>query len=78
MKPLRFTERFKTLFSMAATLTESTDAYCVLLLLEGPVDWQRLKKLADDTETLVATTLAEELEGGQAGRAGRCLSGHAR
>jgi DNA integrity scanning protein DisA with diadenylate cyclase activity len=63
MKPLRFTERFKTLFSMAATLTESTDAYCVLLLLEGPVDWQRLKKLAGDTETLVATTLAEELEG---------------
>lgn len=62
MKPLRFTERFKTLFSMAAGMTESTGAYCVLLLIEGPVDWQRLKKLAGDTETLVATTLAEELE----------------
>ncbi len=60
---LRFTEQFKTLYSLAIRLTESAGADAILLLLDGPADWQRLKKLAKDEKTIVAGNLAEDLEG---------------
>ncbi len=63
MKWLRFTEQFKTLYSLALRLTESSGADAILLLLDGPADWQRLKKMAGDEKVLVAADTAEELEG---------------
>lgn len=63
MKWLRFTEQFKTLYSLALRLTESSGADAILLLLDGPADWQRLKKMAGDEKVLVAANMAEELEG---------------
>ena len=70
MKWLRFTEQFKTLYSLALRLTESAGADAILLLLDGPADWQRLKRMAGDERVLVAADTAEELEGsGEAGLA---------
>ncbi len=70
MKWLRFTEQFKTLYSLALRLTESAGAEAILLLLDGPADWQRLKRMAGDEKVLVAADTAEELEGaGEAGLA---------
>jgi DNA integrity scanning protein DisA with diadenylate cyclase activity len=66
MKPLRFTDRFKTLFSLAIRLSQACKADAVLLLLEGSADWPRLKKLAGDEKLLVAVGTTEELEGAQA------------
>lgn len=63
MKPLRFTERFKTLYNLAVRVSESVEADAVLLLLEGPADWIRLKNLAGDEKILVAADTAEQLEG---------------
>ncbi len=63
MKPLRFTEQFKTLCNLALKLTESAGADAILLLLEGPADWQRLKKIAGDEKLLVAADAAEQLKG---------------
>lgn len=63
MRPLRFTEQFKTLYKLALSLTESAGADAILLLLEGPADWQRLKKMAGDAKLLVAASTAEQLEG---------------
>jgi diadenylate cyclase len=63
MHPLRFTEQFKTLYSLALRLTDSAGADAILLLLEGPGDWQRLKKMAGDEKVLVAADTAEQLEG---------------
>ena len=68
MKPLRFTDRFKTLFNLAIRLSETSGGDAVLLLLEGSADWSRLKKLAGDEKLLVAADTAEQLEG--AGEAG--------
>ena len=65
MQPLRFTEQFKTLCNLALTLTEAAGAEAMLLLLEGPADWQRLKKLTGDEKILVAADTAEQLEGAQ-------------
>ena len=65
MKQLRFTDRFKTLFSLAIRLSETAEADAVLLLLEGSADYPRLKKLASDGKLLVAADTAEELVGCQ-------------
>jgi DNA integrity scanning protein DisA with diadenylate cyclase activity len=63
MKPLRFTDRFKTLFSMAIRLSETVEADGVLILLDGTADWNRLRKQADSAKIIVAADTAEELQG---------------
>lgn len=63
MKPLRLTERFKTLLNLATDLAESAAADAILLLAEGPADWQRVARLRGDTKLLVAAEVAEHLEG---------------
>ncbi len=63
MKPLRFTDRFKTLLSMSIRLSETVEADGVLVLLEGNADWVRLRKLADDARIIVAADRAEQLTG---------------
>jgi diadenylate cyclase len=60
---LKFTDRFKTLYETAAALCQSLSADAVLLLLEGPADWQRLSKLAGQGKILLAADRAEHLEG---------------
>ena len=67
MKPLRFTDQFKALYTLAIRLSETVDADAVLLLLEGKADWARLKKLSGDTKTLVAADTADELLGAREG-----------
>lgn len=66
MKPLRFTDRFKTLYTLSIRLSESAEADGVLLLLDGPADWARLKNLAGDEKVIVAADTPLELEGAKA------------
>ncbi|MHC4403182.1 MAG: DNA integrity scanning protein DisA nucleotide-binding domain protein [Planctomycetota bacterium] len=63
MKPLRFTDRFKTLYNLAVRLSEAAEADAVLLLLEGAADWSRLKKLSGEEKLVVAVDAAEQFEG---------------
>jgi len=63
MKPLRFTDRFKALYSLAIRMSEMSGADAVLLLVEGSADWLRLKKLSGKETLLVAADTAEQLEG---------------
>jgi len=65
MKQLRFTDRFKALYNSAIRLSEAADADAVLLLLEGPADWSRLRRLAGEEKLLVAADFAEALEGAE-------------
>jgi len=62
-KALRFTDQFKTIYSLAVKLSDSTEADAILLLLERPTDWQRLRKMAGDERILVSGSVAEHLEG---------------
>jgi DNA integrity scanning protein DisA with diadenylate cyclase activity len=66
MTPLRFTDRFKTLYSASLQLAEATGAHAVLVLLSGPADWGRLKAMAGETKVLVAADTSEELDGATA------------
>lgn len=64
MKPLRFTEQFKSLFQVASNLALTINADAILLLTEGKADWLRLAKLAgDEIQILIAADKAEYLEG---------------
>lgn len=63
MKNLRFTEKFKVLFQSAVRLREAVNAEAVMLVLEGPADWGKLKRLAEDTPFLVAADTKDELLG---------------
>jgi DNA integrity scanning protein DisA with diadenylate cyclase activity len=63
MKPLRFSDRFKALYNLALRLSESSEADAVLLLLEGPADWARLKNLAGDEKVIVAADTSKDLDG---------------
>lgn len=65
MKPLRFTDRFKTLYDLAVRMSETSGADAVLLLVEGSADWQRLKRLSREEELLVAADTAEQLQGAE-------------
>ncbi len=60
---LRLTERFKTLYDVAARLAELVGAQVVLLLLEGPTDWQRLAKMVDPKNVLLAADTLHDLQG---------------
>ena len=63
MQPIRFTEHFKTLLSVARQMTESAESEAILLLLESPVDWLRLKGLTGEAKVVVASNTADELAG---------------
>jgi len=63
MNPLRFTDRFKILFSLAIRMAEESRADAVLLLLEGSADWPRLKNMARGAKLLVAADTPEQLDG---------------
>jgi DNA integrity scanning protein DisA with diadenylate cyclase activity len=65
MKPLRFTDRFKTILKSAVHLSQAADADAVLLLLEGPADWARLAGMAGGEKLLVAADSYEVLEGAE-------------
>ena len=63
MNTYRFTDQLQTIFEAAVELSRSVDADGLLLLLEGPADWDRLKMLGGDEKILVAADFAPQLEG---------------
>lgn len=63
MKPQKLSDQFLALFELAVRAAQSTQADSLMLLLEGPADWQRLKEIAGDQKLLLAADAAEQLEG---------------
>ena len=63
MQPIRFTEQFKNLLNVARHMTESAEAQAILLLLEGPTDWSRLKSAAGKSKVVVAANASNDLAG---------------
>ena len=48
MQPIRLTDQFKNLLAVARQMSESGATEAILVLLEGPTDWARLKSLAGE------------------------------
>ncbi|MBN2577912.1 MAG: diadenylate cyclase [Pirellulales bacterium] len=63
MQAFPFTEQFKNLFHLAVQMTESAGAEGVIVLLDGPADWTRLKTMAGPAKVIVAADTADILAG---------------
>jgi DNA integrity scanning protein DisA with diadenylate cyclase activity len=66
VKTNRFTEQFQTIFDAAAKLSQSAGADALLLLVEGPIDWERLKTRSGDKKLLIAADFPQQIDGASA------------
>ncbi len=56
-------EQFEPIFGMAVQLAHSAEGDALMMLVEQPCDWDRLKKLAGDLRLLLAADNRDNLEG---------------
>ncbi len=59
----KFTDQFKAMVNLAVGMAKADQFDALMLLLEGPTDWLRLKKLTGRLTTLIAADHAEQVEG---------------
>ncbi len=63
MEPLKFTDSFRQILDVALRARQDMDASAVLLLVEGQVDWGRLRKCCGETKVIITATHPEFLQG---------------
>ena len=63
MSSAKFNEQFANLVRLAIELTKSAEADALLVMVEGPIDWEQLKKSTGHQKIILAGDSAEELEG---------------
>jgi DNA integrity scanning protein DisA with diadenylate cyclase activity len=63
MKPQKFTDQFARVYELAVKLCDVADADALLVMLEGPTDWERLKATSGQEHILVAADSADQLQG---------------
>ncbi len=56
-------DQLDTLLGLAAQLARTLDADGILLLVEAPLNWPKIRKMASGRQVLVAGDTADELEG---------------
>jgi DNA integrity scanning protein DisA with diadenylate cyclase activity len=66
LKATRLTEQFLNVFDLAVKLARSVEADTMMLLLEGPCDWDRLSTLIGDQKLLIAADVPAQIEGAAA------------
>ena len=57
MKPQRFDVQFAAILDLAAKLCAKTDASSLLVMLEGPTEWDKLRARGGDLQVVVAGEL---------------------
>jgi DNA integrity scanning protein DisA with diadenylate cyclase activity len=67
MKQQKFTKQFATIYELAVQICAGGEADAILVMLDGPTDWSRLKQLAGPAKILAVADRAEELEGAREG-----------
>ena len=65
MEPLKFTDTLVHLLEQAVRTYDTMKASAFLILLEGAVDWVRLKKVTGETHVIIAATRKELFEGAE-------------
>jgi len=63
VKPHKLSEQFQVVFDLAVKLSAQVGADALLLLLEGPSDWPRLKAMAGVAKILIAADVPQQIEG---------------
>ena len=80
MPPQKFNQQFATIYDLAVRLSEAGDADALLVMLDGPTDWDALKERAGGEKIVVAAdeeeTFKRELP--KVGRNDPCPCGNGR
>jgi len=63
MKPQKFNKQFATIYDLAVRLSAAAEADAIMVVLDGPTDWAKLREKAGNEKILVAADRPEELEG---------------
>ena len=63
MKSQRLTDQFQKIIDLAGRLAGLVAADALLVLLEGPTDWEQLKMLVGDGKVLIAADRPEQFDG---------------
>ncbi|MBW3597328.1 MAG: diadenylate cyclase [Planctomycetes bacterium] len=63
MNPQRFAGQLAAIFDLAVQLAESAKAEAIMILLESPTDWEKLKARSDSAKVLIAADRPEQIEG---------------
>lgn len=61
--PQRFTDQFQTIFRQAVDLCQAADGDALMLLVERPYDWARLKQLAGEEKLLIVADETAQVAG---------------
>lgn len=59
----KLSKQFAYFFEMAVKLSKASEADAILVLLDSPTDWERLKEMAGKNRVLIAMDRESELEG---------------
>jgi len=65
VKQQKISKQFATIYGLGVKLSSAAEADALLVMLEGPTEWDKLKKGARNEKILVVADLEEELEGAQ-------------
>lgn len=65
MKAQKFNKQFARFYDFGAQLAETLEADALLLMLDGPTNWQKLKEKPVTTKILISSDAKETLEGAQ-------------
>src|SRR5271169_2149532 len=63
---VKLTEQFQNIIDLAAQLAEVVAANALLILLEGPTDWQQLREATTGQRVVLAADYPLELDGAAA------------
>ena len=63
MKPQKFGKQFTTLYDLAVRLGKAAESDALLVIVDGPTDWEALKKKSGRQKLLVVADTIEQLEG---------------
>jgi DNA integrity scanning protein DisA with diadenylate cyclase activity len=63
MIPQKFNRQFAEIYGIAVRLAETVEADALLVVLDGPTDWHKLKERTTKIKLLVSADHAEKLEG---------------
>ena len=63
MKTQKFDRHFETMYTLAVRLSEAVDADALLVMLDGPTNWESLREFANDEKIVVVADREDELSG---------------
>lgn len=63
MKPTKFGQQFSNIFNLAVSLAGVSEADALVVLLESPTEWEKLKENANGQRIIIAADTAEQMEG---------------